>query len=177
MPYYQELRELHSRIAKNIFYLRKQHNLTQQELAEKIGVTRSMVNMLESGRRTLRLRTLIGISVGLGVSLESLLAADISNHPRELLQKIYGVPSAWYSLPTRIKEGGLRWHDAEHSGLEVEVEGIPGYCNQIMLDTPAYADFLASFADLGVTRPEEFEYKSVMAYYHFTSLQGFHRRR
>lgn len=177
LPYYPEQMELRSRIARNMFYLRKQRGLTHREIALKMGLSRSLVNMLELGQRTPRLRTLVGLSDALGVSLEYFLAADISTYPQERLQKIYGVPLGWYSLSTRIKEGGVRWHDPMHSALEVEVEGISGYCNQVTFDAPASADFLASFADVEVVSPEALANRSVIAYYHLTSLRGLHRRK
>ena len=57
-------------VVKNIKKLRKEYNLTQQQLAEKIGVGRSTIALVESGRTNPTEHFLHSISRELGIRLE-----------------------------------------------------------------------------------------------------------
>ncbi|RCW41990.1 MULTISPECIES: helix-turn-helix transcriptional regulator [unclassified Halanaerobium] len=63
-------------VVKNIKKLRKEYNLTQQQLAEKIGVGRSTIALVESGRTNPTEHLLHSISRELGVRLEWLKTAQ-----------------------------------------------------------------------------------------------------
>ena len=52
---------------------RRQLNVSQQELADRLGWTRNMVANLESGRRAMRLSDLLLIAEALGTSAEVLM--------------------------------------------------------------------------------------------------------
>jgi DNA-binding transcriptional regulator YiaG len=52
---------------------RRQLNVSQQELADRLGWTRNMVANLESGRRAMRLSDLFLIATALGTSAELLM--------------------------------------------------------------------------------------------------------
>ena len=56
--------------------LRKQHNLTQEVLAEKLYVTRAAISKWESGRGYPNIDTLKTISAFFSVSIDSLLSGD-----------------------------------------------------------------------------------------------------
>lgn len=63
-------------LGKIIRILRDEHHLSQQQLAQKIGVTKSTVGLYESGDRFPSLPTLIALSRSLGVSTDYLLGLD-----------------------------------------------------------------------------------------------------
>ncbi len=52
---------LYERIGKEIKHFREQLNLTQSDLAERIGVTRTSISNLESGRQRVPIDTLFAI--------------------------------------------------------------------------------------------------------------------
>ena len=60
-------------LAQNIKKLRKQHNLSQEELAKKAGVTYSTLIKLESGvNKNPTIKTVQQIAAALGVNLDEL---------------------------------------------------------------------------------------------------------
>lgn len=62
----------HNRLAE----LRKQAGLTQQQLAEKLGVTQQTVYYYENGRREMKSSVLIAISKALGCTVSDLLGIE-----------------------------------------------------------------------------------------------------
>ena len=68
------------RIGKYIKFLRERNNLTQEELAKKVPVTREAVSKWETGRRIPDIETLIILSNIFNVSIESLLSGEESNN-------------------------------------------------------------------------------------------------
>ena len=61
-------------IAGNMKLLRKDQNLSQEQLSERSGVPRSTIASLERGEGNPTLQVLMGISQGLGVTIAELLA-------------------------------------------------------------------------------------------------------
>jgi transcriptional regulator with XRE-family HTH domain len=65
-------------LSKNLRYLRRKHNrLTQEELAEKLGLTRSVISSYEDGRAEPSVATLIKMSEFFGTSIESITNLDL----------------------------------------------------------------------------------------------------
>jgi transcriptional regulator with XRE-family HTH domain len=62
----------------NIKYLRKQKKLTQDQLADKIGVNRAMIGSYEENRAVPKLSALRIISHYFGVSIDDLVNTDLS---------------------------------------------------------------------------------------------------
>ncbi len=62
----------------NIKYLRKVRNLTQDQLADKIGVNRAMIGSYEEGRAVPKLPALQILSHYFNVSIDSLVNIDLS---------------------------------------------------------------------------------------------------
>lgn len=80
-------------------YLRKQHDLTQEQLAEKLFVSRTAVSKWESGKGYPNIESLKCISKEFGISIDELLSgeelivvAEAENH--ENLRKEYRVIAA-----------------------------------------------------------------------------------
>ena len=73
-------------IGKNLKLLRKRKALTQQELADKLGIRRSSIGAYEECRATPKYETLENISEFFGVSIDLLVKEDISQlEPDELI--------------------------------------------------------------------------------------------
>ena len=68
------------RIGKYIKFLRERNNLTQEELAKKVPVTREAVSKWETGRRIPDIETLLILSNMFNVSIESLLSGGESDN-------------------------------------------------------------------------------------------------
>lgn len=66
-------------IAENIRFLRKQKKLTQDDLAIKIGVKRSLIGSYEEGRAIPKLSLLQAMAFYFNVALNDLLDKDLSN--------------------------------------------------------------------------------------------------
>ncbi len=79
------LREMGNRIVAR----RKQLRLTQEELAEAVGVTPQMISTAELGKKALRPSNIIKICAGLDISPDFLLLGKISDTDYSILtQKI-----------------------------------------------------------------------------------------
>ena len=70
-------------MGKRVRKQRQLIGLTQQELAERIGVSTSFVGHVERGTRKASLETLVALSNALGVGVDSLLAGRLHNGPDE----------------------------------------------------------------------------------------------
>ena len=72
--------------ASNLRYLRKKHNLTQDELAGKIGANRSAIGSYEEGRATPRLGAIMQISCLFRIRIDELISVDLSTTPEDQLK-------------------------------------------------------------------------------------------
>lgn len=70
-------------LAKNLRFLRTEKGLTQTDLAEKLGVQRTMISAYEDGRSEPKLSALDIISVLFAVSIDELLHHDIQQFGRK----------------------------------------------------------------------------------------------
>ncbi|MGB3181069.1 MAG: LexA family transcriptional regulator [Cyclobacteriaceae bacterium] len=73
-------------VNENIKWLRKKERLTQEQLAEKIGIKRSLLGAYEEGRADPRLNNLLNIAREFDVSVDTLLTKDVSRMSEEQLQ-------------------------------------------------------------------------------------------
>ena len=70
-------------MGKRVRKQRQLIGLTQQELAERIGVSTSFVGHVERGTRKASLETLVALSNALGVGVDYLLAGSLESSPDE----------------------------------------------------------------------------------------------
>ena len=70
-------------MGKRVLKQRQLIGLTQQELAERIGVSTSFVGHVERGTRKASLETLVALSNALGVGVDYLLAGSLQSSPDE----------------------------------------------------------------------------------------------
>lgn len=76
-----------SYLASNLRFLRKQKNITQNDLADQLDVQRTMISAYEDGRSEPKLVTLKKLADILEVGVEELLDHDIENLGRKAIQK------------------------------------------------------------------------------------------
>ena len=65
-------------VTSNIRYLRKEAGYTQAQLAERLEIKRSLVGAYEEGRAEPKLSTLVNIAGLFGITLDSLITAELS---------------------------------------------------------------------------------------------------
>lgn len=68
-----------SKVGKTISFLRKHYNMTQHELAEKLGVTDKAVSRWENGYGTPDISLLSKLAVALDIDIESLLEGNLTH--------------------------------------------------------------------------------------------------
>jgi transcriptional regulator with XRE-family HTH domain len=74
-------------LSTNLRFLRKQKNITQNDLADQLDVQRTMISAYEDGRSEPKLATLQKLAEIFEVGVEELLNHDIENLGRKALQK------------------------------------------------------------------------------------------
>lgn len=74
-------------VGQRIMERRRKLGLTQEELAERCGLTTQFVSYAESGKRASRPENLMRIASALGVSTDYLLTGDIIDKDRLLLSE------------------------------------------------------------------------------------------
>ena len=74
-------------VSNNIKFLRKKEHLTQEQLALKIGIKRSLVGAYEEGRADPRLNNLLKIAELFNVTVDSLISQDLSTDPENHLNE------------------------------------------------------------------------------------------
>ena len=72
-------------LSQNLKYLRKKNNISQQALADKIGMSRSSIGDYERGRTEPDIDTLIKIVDYFDVSVDDLLRKDLKKEDYEIL--------------------------------------------------------------------------------------------
>lgn len=75
-------------IALKLIALRKEKNLTQNEIAKDLNISRSVYSFFETGRRTPDISTLCTIAKYHGVSIDWLLDYNINDSDSEQLNSI-----------------------------------------------------------------------------------------
>ncbi len=70
-------------LSEKIYELRKQHGLSQEQLAERLQVSRQAVSKWETGQSTPDSAKLVALSELFSVSLEYLLKQEIQRAPQE----------------------------------------------------------------------------------------------
>lgn len=76
-------------IGNKIIQLRKQHNLSQSELAKKIGASRTIIGNYERNTNTPSIEILVKISKVFNVSIDFLIGeGKLSSYDKEVLKRI-----------------------------------------------------------------------------------------
>ncbi len=76
-------------IGDKIANLRKEVGMTQQQMAESVGISRSSLVKIENSQRAISLEEGDAISKALGISLDSLLANENSGNEEKSFAKAF----------------------------------------------------------------------------------------
>ncbi len=60
-------------LGRNLKLLREKNNMTQQQLADSVGVSRPFITDIENDKKTAKVQTLINIANALGCTLDELV--------------------------------------------------------------------------------------------------------
>jgi transcriptional regulator with XRE-family HTH domain len=117
-------------IGSNIKFLRKQKNLTQEELSKKIGVNRSMIGSYEEGRAKPKLSSIQIIAHYFKTGVDELINKDLSLNTK----------------PTKTKSPGK---DIKGSSLRILSTIVDNENNELITVVPvkAAAGYLIGFSD------------------------------
>jgi transcriptional regulator with XRE-family HTH domain len=94
--------DVRGRVGTRLKQLRQAHRLTQEQLAERAGLSYKFIGEVERGRGNPTLTTLAAISEALGVGLVDLLALD-PERPRMTPRQASQVRDALASLETLVE--------------------------------------------------------------------------
>ncbi|MFN3802423.1 XRE family transcriptional regulator [Belliella pelovolcani] len=119
-------------LAKNLKFLRTTKGITQSELAENLGVQRTMISAYEDGRSEPKLTALAKISEIFMVSIDELLHHDIQEKGRKVLQQ----------KPLKVLTIAVDKEDNEHISM-VGQKASAGYLNGFA--DPEYMEQLPQF--------------------------------
>jgi transcriptional regulator with XRE-family HTH domain len=118
-------------LQENIRFLRKNKGLTQGQLAEKLGIKRSLIGAYEEGRAVPKLLVIQQLSLLFGVSIDRLLTVDISK------DKV--IPAGDFRVLSTVVDS----NNVERISI-VPVKASAGYLNG--LADPVYVAELPHFA-------------------------------
>lgn len=79
------MEDLKKIVGKNIQYLRKENNLTQQALAEKLNYTSKAISKWERGESIPEIETLIAIASFFKVTVDYLLHENANEHSKDFI--------------------------------------------------------------------------------------------
>lgn len=71
--------ELQNRVAKNLKICRANARLTQEQVAERAGISVPFYANMESGKRLMSIETLVALAAVLGVSTDHILLGEIED--------------------------------------------------------------------------------------------------
>jgi transcriptional regulator with XRE-family HTH domain len=101
-------------LGQRIKALRGERRLQQRQLAEKAGLTPSMLSQIESGRLTPSLHTLGKLAAALGVPIASLFEAapdgrlHVTRKPEYPVVSFEGTSERWHVLGAGLFQGKIR---------------------------------------------------------------------
>lgn len=83
-----DLHELVKVIGPNVRRYREKAGLTQNELAELVGVTPASISKVECGKKAVKLKTLYDIAEALHVGMNALVYMENRSRPIENIQRM-----------------------------------------------------------------------------------------
>lgn len=111
--------ELVKRIGERIRRIRKEMNLSQEQLAERSGLHTNYVGQVERGEKNLTLETLEKVVGGLHISLEELFRYIGPMEQKDALSQIIELlverSSVDQEMVLRILISILEWEDKKHT--------------------------------------------------------------
>ncbi|WP_340026422.1 helix-turn-helix transcriptional regulator [Paenibacillus sp. FSL K6-1096] len=110
--------ELIKRIGERIRRLRKEMNLSQEQLAERSGLHTNYVGQVERGEKNLTLETLEKVVTGLNISLQELFRYIGPMEQKDALSQIIELlverPSEDQKMALSLLKSVLEWEEKKH---------------------------------------------------------------
>ena len=147
-------------IADRIQYLRKQKGYSQEELADKVGVSRQAVSKWESEQSTPDLEKVIIMSDFFGVTTDYILkgiepVTDKEQKSKEIASKILYISStAFVAIGLLCAFGGwyeLQTMEAVAGSMIIQAVGIVGYFIARILSEEKATFYVSWFNIIGIT--------------------------
>ena len=93
-------------IGSRVREIRESRGLSRKKLAESISLTIQAITQVETGRRKPSFQTLIALSQGLGISLDSLVGLPTSKYPHDILKDsgVMALAEKVGRMPPELKE-------------------------------------------------------------------------
>jgi transcriptional regulator with XRE-family HTH domain len=113
-----------SLISENLKHLRKRTGLTQEQMAEKVGIKRSLLGAYEEGRADPRISNLLKFAEIFGLPVDNIISTDLTNVNQEALKKVPEKPAE----NLRVLSITVDQHDKENIEL-VPQKAAAGYLN------------------------------------------------
>ncbi len=110
-------------VSQNLKYLRKRSGITQEQMAQKIGIKRSLLGAYEEGRADPRLNNLLKISEIFGITVDKLISEDLTNNP-----PLEAIPTGKNEKETKVLAITVDANDKENIDL-VPQKASAGYLN------------------------------------------------
>lgn len=131
-----------SHLSTNLRFLRKQKELTQEQLAQKLGVKRAMIGAYEEGRAEPRLTTLQHFCQYFKVRMDQLVLRDLTSEKSEEEVDVAG-------QKLRILPIAVATEQDKELGVLVPVKASAGYLNGY-----GDADFVGALPRFSLPFPE-----------------------
>jgi transcriptional regulator with XRE-family HTH domain len=128
---------MENQLGPNIKFLRKKLGLTQDQLAEKIGVNRPAIGSYEEGRASPKIQALQDLSIFFNIPIDQLINSDLSREGIVEKEEIH------YSAPARVLTTVVD-HDNRELITVVPAKASAGYLNGYA--DPEYVGSLPHFA-------------------------------
>ncbi|MCM3412653.1 helix-turn-helix domain-containing protein [Metabacillus litoralis] len=111
--------ELVKSLGERIRYLRKQKNLSQEQLGELADIHTNYVGAIERGEKNITIESLIKVSRGLGVTLEELLRYiepmnDKEDGLHKIIQLLTNRSKDDHALVLKLIETIFEWENEKH---------------------------------------------------------------
>lgn len=110
--------ELVKSLGERIRYLRKQKNLSQEQLGELADIHTNYVGAIERGEKNITIDSLIKVSRGLGVTLEELFRyiepMDKEDDLSRIVQLLLNRSAVDRSLALKIIENVFEWEKKKY---------------------------------------------------------------
>ncbi|WP_400190585.1 helix-turn-helix domain-containing protein [Hymenobacter sp. B81] len=138
-------------INTNLKFWRRELSLTQAQLADKLGIKRSLIGAYEEGRAEPKLTTLVKMARLFGISLDALVTTDFSKKRQAaaVLRQLQNVPAL--DAPTTVAAGtdGASLDKASGENLRVLAFTVDQQQNENIELVPlkAAAGYLNGYAD------------------------------
>lgn len=95
--------EIYKAIGSRVKAKREQADLKQDQLAERVGLTRTSISNIENGRQRIQVHTLFMIAEALNVPVETLLPLNLTEEPEEIDEQVLrNVPKEEHEWVKRV---------------------------------------------------------------------------